>query len=245
MTVSAPVFLVDELPESDRAVLDGPEGRHAATVRRIRPGEQVHLSDGTGGVAECAVVEADHDRLALTVLRRSRLAPPDPRFVVVQALPKGERGELAVELLTEVGVDRVVPWSSDRAVARWRGERGARALTRWRSTAREAAKQSRRAWVPEVAELHSTRPVWAPIAGAAAAVVLDPGARVPLADVPLTDSGDIVLVVGPEGGLTEGELTAFRASGARLARLGPTVLRTSTAGPAALSVLAVRTNRWR
>lgn len=240
----APLFLVDELPEEGRAVLDGPEGRHAATVRRIQAGERIQLSDGVGGLAECTVVGAERDQLALTVQRRSQLVPPDPRFVVVQALPKGDRGELAVDLLTEVGVDEIVPWSSTRTVTQWRGERGARALSRWRSTAREAAKQSRRAWIPYVTELHSTRQVCALIAGSAAALVLDHDAHQPLAEVTLPASGDIVLVVGPEGGLTEGELTAFRASGARLTRLGPTVLRTSTAGPAALSILAVRTNRW-
>lgn len=244
MTVSAPVFLVDELPAGSRAVLDGVEGHHAATVRRIRPGERVNLSDGTGGLAECTVVEAEHDRLALDVHGLRRLDPPDPRFVVVQALAKGDRGELAVELLTEVGVDEIVPWSAARAVAQWRGERGERALGRWRSTARAAAKQSRRSWLPYVAELHSTRQVCTLLAGCSASVVLDPAARAPLGEVPLGASGDIAVVIGPEGGLTEGELTAFRAAGARAARLGSTVLRTSTAGAAALSVLAVRTGRW-
>ncbi|HEX5494045.1 MAG TPA: 16S rRNA (uracil(1498)-N(3))-methyltransferase [Mycobacteriales bacterium] len=241
----APVFLVDVLPETDQTVLDGPEGRHAATVRRIRAGEHIHLSDGTGGLAECTVVGTEHDQLALAVLRRSRLRPPDPRFVVVQALPKGDRGELAVELLTEVGADEIVPWASARTVPQWRGERGERALARWRSTAREAAKQSRRAWLPYVTDVHTTRQVCALIAGSAGAVVLDQDARLPLAETPLPSSGDILVVIGPEGGLTEGEVTAFRASGARPARLGPTVLRTSTAGPAALSVLSVRTDRWR
>lgn len=245
MSVSPPVFLVDELPAGDEAVLDGPEGRHAATVRRIRPGELVHLSDGTGGLAECTVVETDRDRLALAVVQRSRMAPPDPRFVVVQALPKGDRGELAVELLTEVGADEIVPWASARTVAQWRGDRGERALARWRATGREAAKQSRRAWLPYVSELHSTRQVCTLIAASGAAVVLHEGARTPLTDLPPVTSGDLVVVVGPEGGLTEGEVTAFRAAGARVARLGPTVLRTSTAGAAALSVLSVHTGRWR
>jgi 16S rRNA (uracil1498-N3)-methyltransferase len=245
VSVSAPVFLVDELPSGDEAVLDGPEGHHAATVRRIRPGEQVRLSDGTGGLVECTVVETERDRLSLAVVRRSRLAPPDPRFVVVQALPKGDRGELAVELLTEVGVDEIVPWSSARAVAQWRGERGERALARWRATAREAAKQSRRAWLPYVTDLHTTRQVCTLIAASGAAVVLHEDARTPLQDIPPVTSGDLVVVVGPEGGLTEGEVTAFRAAGARVARLGPTVLRTSTAGAAALSVLSVQTGRWR
>lgn len=242
--MSAPVFLVDALPEGSETVLDGPEGRHAATVRRLRPGEEVHLSDGSGGVAECTVVEAEPGRLSLAVLRRSQIARPQPRFVVVQALPKGDRGALAVELMTEIGVDEIVPWSSGRTIMHWRGERGDRALSRWRSAAREAAKQSRRAWLPYVSDLHSTRQVCTLLSQAAAGVVLHQSASTAIDAVGLSDDGDIVVVVGPEGGLTEGELTAFRAAGARLARLGPTVLRTSTAGLAALSVLAVRAGRW-
>jgi 16S rRNA (uracil1498-N3)-methyltransferase len=243
-----PVFLVDELPEGDGFVLDGAEGHHGAAVRRLRPGEAVRLSDGYGGMAECAVVVAGHDRLTLTVLARTVAEPPRPRFVLVQALAKGDRGELAVELATEIGVDELVPWQASRAVVQWRGERGEKALARWRATARAAAKQSRRPFVPAVAELHGTREVCALIARtraeAGVAVVLHAGAGTALAAVPVPASGDVVLVVGPEGGLSEGELTAFRAAGATVARLGPTVLRTSTAGAAALAVLAVRAGRW-
>jgi 16S rRNA (uracil1498-N3)-methyltransferase len=247
-----PVFLVDALPGADELVLAGPEGHHAATVRRLRPGEPVRLSDGYGGMAECTVLAADHDRLRLAVRERSVVKPPRPRFVVVQALAKGERGELAVELMTEVGVDEIVPWQASRAVARWRGERGERALVRWRATARAAAKQSRRPFLPRVAELHTTREVCARIeravtgrdADAGMALVLDARAGTALAGTPLRTGGEVLLVVGPEGGLTEDELAAFRAAGASPARLGPTVLRTSTAGAAALAVLAARSGRW-
>ncbi|HSV66850.1 MAG TPA: 16S rRNA (uracil(1498)-N(3))-methyltransferase [Mycobacteriales bacterium] len=247
--MTPPVFLVATLPSSDQYVLDGPEGHHAATVRRLRPGEPVRLSDGYGGLAECTVAGAEHDRLTLAVVRRTVLEPPRPRLVVVQALAKGDRGELAVELLTELGADEIVPWEAARAVVQWRGERGGRALARWRSTAREAAKQSRRAFLPHVAELHSTAAVGAlvgrVVAEGGAAVVLSGEAGTPLAAVPLpAGEGELVLVVGPEGGLTEGELAAFCAAGARAARLGPTVLRTSTAGAAALAALAARTGRW-
>jgi 16S rRNA (uracil1498-N3)-methyltransferase len=243
-----PVFLVDAIPDGDGFVLDGAEGHHAATVRRLRPGETVHLSDGCGGMAECAVAAAGHDRLTLTVLTRTVANPPRPRFVLVQALAKGDRGQLAVELATEIGVDALVPWQSARAVVQWRGERGEKALTRWRATARAAAKQSRRQFVPTVADLHSSREVCGLIARTTAeggvAVVLHAEASAALATVPVPAGGDVVLVVGPEGGLSEGELTAFRAAGATVARLGPTVLRTSTAGAAALAVLAVRAGRW-
>lgn len=241
---TAPVFLVDALPEADKTVLDGDEGRHAATVRRLGAGAEVHLSDGAGGLAECSVIAAGEGTLELAVLRRSRLEPPQPRLIVVQALPKGDRGELAVELMTELGVDAIVPWSAARCVMQWRAERGAKALRRWRSTARAAAKQSRRAWVPEVSELATTRQICSMLSAAGAGIVLHEQARRPLPALDLPASGDIVLVVGPEGGLTEGEVTAFRAAGAGTARLGPTVLRTSTAGAAALAVLGAVSDRW-
>jgi 16S rRNA (uracil1498-N3)-methyltransferase len=164
--------------------------------------------------------------------------------VLVQALAKGERGELAVELAVELGVDEVVPWAAARSVVRWEGARGQRSLERWRSTARAAAKQSRRAWLPSVSEPASTREVAGLVAAAAGALVLHEAAAVPLGSVPLPDRGDLVLVVGPEGGLDAVELAAFADAGATTVRLGSPVLRTSTAGAAALAALSLRTGRW-
>jgi 16S rRNA (uracil1498-N3)-methyltransferase len=238
-----PLFLVDALPTGSTTVLGGAEGHHAAAVRRLRSGEVVRLADGVGGLADCVVVGAEGGGLRLAVRGVRRLAPPTPRFVLVQALAKGDRGELAVELATELGVDEVLPWAAARSVARWEGGRGGRSLARWRSTAREAAKQSRRAWVPVVGEPCGTRQVVARIEQAAGALVLD-GAGEPLTTVPLPGDGDLVLVVGPEGGLDAAELAAFAAAGARTVRLGDPVLRTSTAGAAALAVLSARTGRW-
>lgn len=241
---TAPVFLVDVLPDGPDAVLDGDEGHHAAVVRRLTAGEALTLSDGAGGAADCVVTGPAPGGLRLAVTAVRRLDPPSPRFVLVQALAKGDRGELAVELAVELGVDLVVPWSAARSVTRWDGPRGQRARERWRSTARAAAKQSRRAWVPEVGELASTRSVAGLIGAAAGALVLHEAASTPLVDVPLPAAGDLVLVVGPEGGLDEAELAAFAAAGATPVRLGAPVLRTSTAGAAALAALSVRTGRW-
>jgi 16S rRNA (uracil1498-N3)-methyltransferase len=239
-----PVFLVDALPDGASAVLDGAEGHHAANVRRLRPGEQLVLADGAGGLADCVVTGSVAGGLRLAVTGTRRLPPPDPRFVLVQALAKGDRGELAVELAVELGVDEVVPWAAARSVVRWDGARGHRSLERWRSTARAAAKQSRRVWLPPVAEPASTPQVAALIAAAAGALVLHEGADAPLGSMPLPAGGDLVLVVGPEGGLDEIELAAFADAGATAVRLGAPVLRTSTAGAAALAALSVRTGRW-
>jgi 16S rRNA (uracil1498-N3)-methyltransferase len=239
-----PVFLVDALPAGVTTVLDGPEGHHAATVRRLRPGEPLVLSDGAGGVADCVVTGPAEGGLRLAVTALRRLDPPEPRFVLVQALAKGERAELAVELAVELGVDEIVPWAAARSVVRWDGPRGQRTLERWRSTARAAAKQSRRAWLPSVAALASTRDVARLIRAAAGALVLHETAGTPLRSAPLPGAGDLVLVVGPEGGLDEAELAAFTGAGATAVRLGQPVLRTSTAGAAALAALSLRTGRW-
>jgi len=241
-----PLFLADPVPAAGIAVLDGPEGRHAATVRRLRPGEPLLLSDGRGTLAAGTVVAVDgRDALRLEVRRRWSEPPPAVRVVLAQALIKGDRGELAVELATEAGVDAVLPWRAARCVVRWDdGERGAKALRRWRSTAREAGKQARRAWLPEVHEPVDTTALAARVAQAAAAVVLHEAAELSLASVAMPSSGELLVVVGPEGGVTEAELSELSAAGAVPARLGRTVLRASTAGVVALGALGVLTDRW-
>jgi 16S rRNA (uracil1498-N3)-methyltransferase len=243
---TAPVFLVDALPTEDVALLDGPEGRHAATVRRLRAGEELVLGDGRGSAALCVVESASRDALDLRVLRRWSEPPPEPRVVVAQALVKGDRGELAVELATEVGADAFVPWQASRCVARWEdGPRGAKALARWRSTVREAAKQSRRAWVPEVAEPVSTAELAKLAAASAGALLLESSADLTLTGVTLPTKGDLLIVVGPEGGVADDEKELLQGAGAQVARLGKTVLRASTAAAVAVSALAVLTGRWR
>ncbi|MET8865320.1 16S rRNA (uracil(1498)-N(3))-methyltransferase [Nonomuraea sp. NPDC004580] len=241
--MTAPVFLSAHL-EGPELTLDGPEGRHAASVRRLRAGERVDLTDGAGGVAECVVREALKDALRLEVLRRYDVEPPRPRLVVVQGLPKGDRGELAVEMMTEAGVDVIVPWAAARSITQWKGDKVAKALGRWRSTAREAGKQARRFHLPEVADLASTARVERLLAEAALGLVLHEEATEPLSGVALPAGGDVVMVVGPEGGVSEEELERFRAAKAEPVLLGPTVLRTSTAGVAAAAVLFSRTGRW-
>ncbi len=253
--------------------LAGPEGRHAATVRRLRPGESVDVTDGYGAGLECAVVAVRRDEIDCAVRRRVDAAAPHPRLVVVQALAKGDRGERAVEMLTEVGVDEIVPWSATRSVVRWEGERGARARERWVRAAAEASKQSHRLHWPVVGALVGAAELTRRVASAALTVVLHEQADEPLvglarlgaADVGAADVGaedvggmaaavpaaaqtgqaaEILLVVGPEGGIADAEVEALRRAGAAVARLGPTVLRTSTAGVVASSVVLADLGRW-
>lgn len=247
MSDTAPVFLVENVPSGAHVVLDGPEGRHAAAVRRLQPGEELVIADGRGAAALCVVETVQgKESLALRVERSWTEAQPQPRIVLAQALIKGDRGELAVELATETGVDVVVPWRAGRSIVKWEdGPRGAKALARWRSTSREAAKQSRRTWIPEVTEAVTTRQLVELVRKSAAAVVLDAAASAGLRDIALPSEGDLVLVVGPEGGISESELATFQAAGAQVARLGPTVLRASTAAAVAITALGVLTPRWR
>jgi 16S rRNA (uracil1498-N3)-methyltransferase len=228
---------------ADQVVLSGPEGHHAATVRRLRPGERADLTDGAGRLAECVVAAVGKDSVTFSVVGSRDVPRAAPRIAVVQALAKGDRGELAVETMTEVGVDTVIPWAAARSVTRWESDRGDKALERWRSAAREAAKQSRRAWIPEVPSLASTADVAVRIASASRPVVLEPSAG-PLSALPLPDRGEILVIVGPEGGISPDEREVFRAAGAIERRLGPTVLRTSTAGVAAVAALMGRLDRW-
>jgi len=240
-----PVFLAAAADlDSDVIVLSGPEGRHASTVRRLAVGEQVTVADGAGLLAECVVTGAQRGQLELAVTARRTVPRPEPAIVVVQAIPKGDRGPLAVELMTEVGVDAVTAWAAERCIAVWPGDRGERALDRWRATARAAAKQSRRAWLPDVTGPVTTGEVSRMAGAAALAILLDSAAGDPLGGLDLPSSGDIVVLVGPEGGVSPAEAETLMSAGAVRAHLGPTVLRTSTAGAVATAVLLSRSARW-
>jgi 16S rRNA (uracil1498-N3)-methyltransferase len=240
-----PVFLSDPAAlAADVVVLDGPEGRHAATVRRLSVGERADLTDGAGLVAECVVTAARAGTLELSVLGRRREPRPDPALVVIQALPKGEHGPLAVDLMTEGGVDVIVPWAAQRCVTRWDGERGDRTLARWRAAATQAAKQSRRAWLPEVTAPVTTAELARRVTAAGLAVLLDPAGPAALSALDLPAAGDIMLIVGPEGGVSPAEARELTQAGAVTARLGPTVLRTSSAGLVAAAIVASRCGRW-
>ena len=237
--MSPPLFLVADLPDVETVRLDGPEGHHAATVQRLRVGESVVLADGRGTFAAGVITAVEKGAVAVHLETRSFEAPPDPLLTVLQGIPKGDRGELAVQAMTEVGVDAIVPWQAARSIARWKDDRP---LERWRATAREATKQARRAWLPAVSAARTTAQA---VTGLPAfSLVLDESAERPLSRVDLPRAGDIALIVGPEGGIAAEELAAFTAAGAVPVRLGSSILRTSTAGVAAISALSVRLGRW-
>ncbi len=226
-------------------VLDGPEGRHAAKVRRLGVGERLDLSNGAGLLCAGRVDEVVGDQLRVRLIERLRTERPEPLIVVAQALAKGDRDERAVEVMTEVGVDAIVPWAASRSIVRWDADKAAKGAAKWRSVAREAGKQARRPWLPEVAALASTEGVVSLLREAALGVVLHESATDALTEMELPAAGRIVVVVGPEGGISDDELAAFDAAGAAAYRLGASVLRTSTAGVVAAAVLSARSGRWR
>ena len=248
MPAGWPLFAVTAVPPPGEFTLDGAEGRHAATVRRLRVGESLALTDGAGRWAPAAVSSVGKGELLLQV-EAARVQPrPSPSVTVVQALPKGERSELAVELATEAGADCIVPWSAERCVARWTGDKIDKGVARWRQVSQEAAKQSRRAWFPLVDPLHSTAALVLRIeeltTSGGIALVLHEAESTPLQAVNLAGTDAMLLVVGPEGGVSGSELAALTAAGAASVRLGPEVLRTSTAAAVALGALGVLTARW-
>lgn len=246
----ATLFYVESVPAAGEVVaVDGDEGFHAAAVRRTRPGESLALSDGAGTLADCVVDSVGKRSLTARVVRRHTVPPQHPAVTVVQAIPKSERSELAVELATEAGADAVVAWQAERCVARWDGERVEKGLRRWRAVARSAARQSRRPCIPAV-----TGPVPTPdlvtqvahwCAEGALVLALHESATAPITERFAVQPDSVIVLVGPEGGISDSEIGALTAAGAAAVRLGPAVLRTSTAAAVALGAIGVLTARWR
>lgn len=253
--MTAPLFFAE--PERLRAaalgdlvVLDGAEGRHAATVRRLAVGEKVELSDAEGLLCAAEVATVSAHSLQARIVARTVVPQAAPRLTVVQALAKGDRDERAVETMTEVGVDAIVPWQAGRSIARWDPARAAKGVARWRSTAQEASKQARRPRVPVVADPENTAQVVQRLrqlfssSDSVLALALHESASRPLTEIGFGQADEVLLIVGPEGGIADDELAAFEVAGARAVRLGPTVLRTSTAGTVAAAVVLAAAGRW-
>jgi 16S rRNA (uracil1498-N3)-methyltransferase len=257
--VSNPVFFttagaLDDAAPGSHFTLDGAEARHAVTVKRLAVGESVDIADGAGKRLTGTVSSVAPEVLTVECASVAVEERPDVRLVLVQALAKGDRDELAIETSTELGIDAVVPWQSERSIVRWKGDRAAKAHAKWQSAVTAAAKQARRAWIPDVRSAVDTQGLAAAVSAAGLAVILHEDAVKPLrqvleawrdAGVP-EDGGpaEILLIVGPEGGISPREVTRLCGEGAVTALLGPHVLRSSTAGPAAVVVASDVLGRW-
>ena len=255
--MSAPIFYIsaeeyETLTPGASFELDGPEGKHAL-VKRMEVGESIDLGDGTGRRA-VGTVHSLTDRGVIVRVEQLREERTSPRIYLVQALAKDGRDLLAIETATELGVYGVLPWSADRSIVRWKGERAAKAHTKWQNTVTAAAKQSRRALIPEVYDLYSTTDLVElikEVTGQGSAVfILHEQATERLSALARTLveaenlPEEIYLLVGPEGGISDREVQLFTEAGAQLALLGDEVLRSSTAGSAAMCTLNVVLGRW-
>lgn len=241
------LFYVDALPPpGELVVVDGDEGFHAANVRRIRPGEELDLGDGAGTVAHCVVEDVAKGRLTAKVIDRLTVPPASPRVTVAQALPKSDRSELAVELATEAGADAFIAWQAARCVARWESAAKVdKGLRRWEAVARSAARQSRRPHIPSVDGVVTTAELVQRLRDRDETVlVLHESATAKLTELPVARAESLLLIVGPEGGVADDEISALTDTGATAVRLGPSVLRTSTAAAVALGALGALTARW-
>lgn len=238
-------FYLNELMQAatvgDIVRIDGAEARHAVVVSRVHVGQPLTIGNGAGLMVTGTVRSAD-PRLELVAESVVSFPAASPAIWLAQALAKGDRDEFAVQAATELGVDGVIPWASERSIVKWVGAKTAKGHARWSAVVREATKQSIRPWLPEVGEL-ATTPTLCRVAEGARMLVLDPTGAEPLSAV-RADDRDMVLVVGPEGGISPAELEQFERAGAERVRLGSAVLRTSTAGPAAIAVLSATLRRW-
>lgn len=275
--MSNPVFYADPaelaglLPGSSYT-LGGDEGRHATTVKRLALGEPVDLCDGAGLRLSCTVSSAEKGLLTVQILDVARESAQPITFTLIQALAKGDRDELAIEMATELGIDAVAPWQAERSIVRWKMDKAVKGPQKWRQVVAAAAKQARRSTIPEVGALLGTTGVCEQIAAADLALILHEdatdsvaavarqwrealaerdaagtvagGADAAGADAAATAPHTVLMIVGPEGGMSAAEVEAFIAAGAQTALLGRHVLRSSTAGPAAVVLLSQELGRW-
>jgi 16S rRNA (uracil1498-N3)-methyltransferase len=222
----------------------GAEAKHAMSVRRLQVGEAISVSDGQGQKARGKVSELSKDFLELNVESVENIERPKPQLVLVQALAKGDRDEMAVQACTELGIQTVIPWQSERSVSIWKSEKQDKHRLRWQTIATEAAKQSLRPFIPEVEKVLGTAELIDRLQSFDLTLVLDPTSSTALTSVSLIGHQSIAIVVGPEGGISPDELAAFSAAGARVVHMGASVMRTSTAGAIAVGGLLMRSQRW-
>jgi len=228
----------------DIVTINGAEAHHAIKVRRVKIGEQLNLTNGVTHSFTGEVVEAA-DYLSVRILTRVQIVAHKLSFVLVQALAKGDRDELAIQAASEIGVSRVMPWQANRSVSRWEGSKVEKQVTRWQAICDEACKQSLQPLFTSVEQPVTSRQISEQIKQSSGLwLILDPTASASIVDLVLPEEGEIFLLVGPEGGISHEEIESFEQNGAKGVRLGASVLRTSTGGVAALSVLSARAGLW-
>jgi 16S rRNA (uracil1498-N3)-methyltransferase len=225
--------------------LGGSEGKHAVNVRRMRVGEGIQLSDGKGLRVRGQVSSLGNSSLTVSVESVEQEAQPLVGLTIIQALAKGDRDELSIQAATELGCWAVVPWQAERSISKWEGAKIAKSVDRWQTIVSEAAKQSLRVFEPQVAQPLGSKQLVSSVKGYDLVLVLDPTAQKGLGSLALDQShNSVAIVVGPEGGISDHELEALEEAGAVRVHLGAPILRTSTAGVAAIAVIQAKLGLW-
>jgi 16S rRNA (uracil1498-N3)-methyltransferase len=236
-----PLFLVENLPNSGSIEITGDEAKHAISALRIKNGELISVTDGRGGRAEALVTGVNRKTLVIEIENYRLEARSPVKLSVLQALTKGDRARETIELLTEAGVDQIIPWSAQRCIGQWKDE----SLEKWRIWSREATKQSRRSWIPEISNLQSTNEVVAGFSNFDISLIFHETGEKKLSQVLQDESpSSLLMIIGPEGGISETELSAFKAAGATEVTMGQPVFRSAHAGAAALAAVQTGLRIW-
>jgi 16S rRNA (uracil1498-N3)-methyltransferase len=237
------LFLVDKLEDSNLIEVSGDEAHHAIKVLRTSVGEEILISDGTGNWVRACVEYIEKKTFTAKVLERGFQPEKSPRLIVVQGLPKSDRVKDAIEILVESGVDVIIPWQADRSISKWQKD----SLTKWQSVAEAATKQSRRFRKPEIIDGLSLSQLLEIESENSAVLVMHESATTKLSEVvtsKFAGMSEIVIVIGPEGGISDSELELLQSTGAHIVGLGPEVFRSAHAGGAALSAVSALIGRW-
>jgi 16S rRNA (uracil1498-N3)-methyltransferase len=238
-----PLFIVENIPDRGDLVIEGDEAHHAGSAARIKVGEKINVTNGKGRIAEVEVLDINKRNIGCRILEVRDETRAKVVLTVIQALTKGDRARETIELLTEGGAELIIPWQAARSIGQWKDDKDAQG--KWRSWAKEATKQSRRTWIPEILDLHTTAQVKRRIQDSDLAIVLhENGAEAFSEIVTSAPPREILLIVGPEGGISDDELASFVSSGARSTRLGKPVFRSAHAGVAALAAIQAAFGIW-
>ena len=237
------LFLVDKLESSQSIEVAGDEAHHAIKVLRIKLGEEILVSDGAGNWVRAVVENIEKKTFRAKVLERGFQEEKSPRLIVVQGLPKSDRVKDAIEILVESGVDLIIPWQADRSISKWQKD----SLVKWQSAAVAATKQSRRFRKPEIIDGLSLSELLEIESENSAFLVMHESATTKLSEVvtsKFAGMSEIIIVIGPEGGISDSELAVLEGAGAHIVGLGPEVFRSAHAGGAALSAVSALIGRW-
>lgn len=237
-----PLFIVENIPDRGDVVIEGDEAHHLG-VTRIKVGERISVTNGMGRRAEVEVLDINKRNVGCRIIDVNDEPRPRTILTVVQALTKGDRARETIELLTEGGAEIIIPWQAANSIGEWKSEKDA--LSKWKSWTREATKQSRRSWIPQILDLHTTAQIKNRIQDSELTFVFHESSSSQLSEnLDLAPPKDVTLIIGPEGGITEDEYAGFQSAGARGVKLGRPVFRSAHAGVAALAAVQTGLKIW-